>query len=306
VYRFILSITIFLSIFIYYNSSQAAAWTQGRGTGQIITSFSGYSSSRYFDREGDSHKSNVIFTKTDVNPLIEYGLTDDLTVGVNINMQNWLFHKKDYAAPVYDFRQCGVVSNLKASDISVNQVQAEVLLRKKLWDNGRTVFSVQPSIQSPCMFIENGDLNIADNAPDAELRLLSGYAFKWEPKGVIRRPFAGQYHFLNAELAYRKRDEKFADQIKIDGTAGFRANDKLLLLGQVFSTFSAEPENIRGVIANNILYTEKDDFYSVKAQLSAIRQFNKNASIQLGVYNEVLGKNSGHGSGILLAWWRSF
>jgi ribosomal protein S19E (S16A) len=51
---------------------------------------------------------------------------------------------------------------------------------------------------------------------------------------------------------------------------------------------------------------EKDDYYTVKAQASLVRQVTKNTSVQLGVFKEVLGKNSGNGLGATVSLWYSF
>jgi hypothetical protein len=158
------------------------------------------------------------------------------------------------------------------------------------------------------MIIENGQMKFIEDTADLELRMLGGYGFKWDPKEpkYKNKPFAGQNHFVNLEAAYRKRNSQFADQVRVDGTVGFHLNDKTLFLGQLFSIFSVGDENIRGVIVNNELFAEKDSFYTIKAQVSGIRQITENTSVQLSFFNEFLGKNSGNGSGVSTSIWYSF
>lgn len=286
----------------------AAAWTQARGKGQIVATLSGYLSSHYYDEDGKNTKSDVEFEKIEFNPFIEYGITNDLTVGLNPSLQKWNFEKKDGNSSIFDFRQCGVFNN--SNNIRVNSYlfETDFFVRKKLLDRNNFVLSVQPLVKTPCLMMSDGIIQLIENTADFELRLLGGYGFKWDPamlKGK-RRPFAGQYHFINLEAAYRKRNEQFADQIKIDATAGFRFNEDLLFLGQIFSTFSNGKEPIRGIIGNTSLVAEEDDFYTVKAQIAAVRQMSRRTSLQLSLFKEVMGKNSGNGDGAALALWYSF
>lgn len=188
-------------------------------------------------------------------------------------------------------------------------IDSEIFARAKIFSGDNVVFSLQPSIKTPCILYSNGFFTVAKNTMDFEVRALAGYGFKWSPDidlGFVKRPFAGQNHFINVETAYRKRHPQFSDQIKIDSTVGLRLNKDLLFMSHVFSTFSTGDEPVRGVIGNDGLFVEKDDYYTVKAQASLVRQVTKNTSVQLGVFKEVLGTNSGNGLGATLSLWYSF
>lgn len=60
----------------------AAAWTQAEGQWQINTSAVLYNTSKFFDVNGNLQHQKPL-TKTELNPYLEYGLTDDLTLGFN-------------------------------------------------------------------------------------------------------------------------------------------------------------------------------------------------------------------------------
>ena len=77
-------------------------------------------------------------------------------------------------------------------------------------------------------------------------------------------------------------------------------------MGQLFSTFSLGNEDVNGVIIDHHLYTEKDDFYSVKAQISGVKKLDAKKTVELSFYNEILGKNSGNGSGAVVSIWYNF
>jgi hypothetical protein len=298
-----LSYTVFVIILSYVNISYSAAWTQKKGGNQTISTTSQYSSKKSFNNGGNSKSSGVGFTKTESNFFFEYGWYDDLTLGFNSTIDSVEYTKNKAADAVYDFRDCGIVIAGGSNYATSKTTRFDVFLRKKLYDKDSFVVSFQPLIQTPC--IENS--RMMSGVPDIEMRLLGGYGFKWQPADdEIIRPFAGQYHFVNVELAYRKRDSKFADQLKLDSSAGFRVNDKLLFLGEMFHTFSMGEENVSGVVANNVLYTEHHGYYTIKAQVSAIAQVTKDSSLQIGFADELFGRNSGNGTTLSGSLWYSF
>lgn len=298
-----------LIVLLCNNSASAAAWTQKKGSGQIILSLSNYGSSDYFDSNKKSQSSNVSFNKLEFNPFIEYGFSDDLTIGATPTIQLWRFDKENASSNIFDFRQCGIFNGSNTTQVNATMIETELFIRKKLLDKNNFVLSAQPLIKTPCIYIQNGNVQLLENTTDIELRLLAGYGFKWDPDllfGSVRRPFSGQHHFMDFEVAYRKRNSQFSDQIKFDTTLGFRARNNLLFLGQVFSTFSTGDEPIRGVFSNGQLLVEKDDFYTAKAQISAIQQVTNDTSLQISFFKEILGKNAGDGSGALVSVWYGF
>lgn|GEM_PF-4389440 len=169
---------------------------------------------------------------------------------------------------------------------------------------GNAVFSVQPLIKTPCISISGSLETLACDSYDLELRLLAGYGFKLEQKlsdGKIR-PFSGQYHFVNLEAAYRKHTDDTSDLVKIDGTAGFRYRDNILLLGQFFSTISTG----NSTIAINSVDRSND----LKLQFSGVVQTSKTTSVQLGFYDGIASQsgNSNYKTyqGVMLAFWKGF
>jgi hypothetical protein len=297
---------LILTILFIPNFSYASAWLQAKGMGQIINTTSLYLSNSYYDHQGDKQDSGVNFRKGEFSTFAEYGMTDDWTLGGNLSLQDWNFKKKtDLSQTIFDFRQCGLASQNNVENEHVSIVEMELFARKKLWQQDNFILSIQPLIKSPCMVISGGGPQFVNNTADVELRTLAGYGFKWD-NDDMRIPFAGQQHFVDFELAYRKRGGQFADQLKLDSTLGLRASKKVLFLAQIFSTISVGDEPVRGVIGNNQLYLEKDSFYSVKAQISGITKLKDNRAVQISLFSEVLGKNSGQGNGVSFSIWYGF
>ena len=288
-------------ITLFYSQANAAAWTQGKGHGQAIISLEGYQSANYFDDNSNIKDSGSKFIKYEINPFFEYGLTDDITIGINPMIQYWQNDKPQTSATNNSTRSCNT-NGFTSGEI----IESEFFVRKKLLDRNNAVVSIQPLVKTPCLRINDGDISVLGNSYDLELRILGGYGFKWDSDGRMR-PFTGQYHFVNLESAYRKRHGDYSDQIKIDGTAGFRFNKDVLILGQVFSVISTGKEIVGTTeVTQNIFIPRNDNYYNLKLQLSGVVQMTKTSSFQLGVYTDALGKNYGQGTGVLAAIWKGF
>ncbi len=282
----------------------SAAWTQGRGDKQLILTVSGYKSSDYYDDNYDSQSSGQDFSKLEINPFFEYGLTDDFTVGISPTLQSLVFKTGQGDTKVYDFRQCGVIGVSDDSEITTQILEIEAFARYKLLDKNNFVLSAQSLVKSPCILHSEGNFAIVDATTDVEIRALAGYGFKWAPDFLDddTKPFAGQYHFANIEVAYRKRPSRFADQVKIDSTIGLRYKSDLLFLGQLFTVISTEKE----VVEQTDFFSREEGYSSAKLQLSAIQQLTKKSSIQVGLFKDMWGRNAGNGAGVLVSLWYGF
>jgi hypothetical protein len=283
-YSYFPALFIFIIYLVASNPALAAAWTQGDGIGQAIFSIDSYGTSSVV-KNSNMENATSRFSKYTLNPYIEYGLRSDITIGANPILQNW------------QSRLLGVTT-------SGQTVESEFFVRKKLLEPGNAVFSVQPMVKIPCVAISGPLNNLGCSSYDLELRLLAGYGFKLEQKisdGTIR-PFSGQYHFVDIETAYRKHTDGIADVIKIDGNAGFRYSESVLLLGQFFSTISTGSSTMK--------IDSADRSKDLKLQLSMAVQTGKSTSLQVGVYQGFASRNSDNGhenyQGLLLSLWKGF
>ncbi|PIR38437.1 MAG: hypothetical protein COV35_06625 [Alphaproteobacteria bacterium CG11_big_fil_rev_8_21_14_0_20_39_49] len=312
--RYNLLPVFFIISFLITENSLCAAWTQAKGEGQLILNVSGYKSNKYYDHDSQLQSSDIDFQKLEVNPFFEFGITDNLTVGLNQTLQYWNFDNPE-SSSINNIRQCDLSDSLNSglidsSNLNVFMTDAEIFARMQIYSNDNFVISLQPLVKSPCLLFVNGYMQIPGNDIDYEIRALAGWGFKWDPDidiGFFKIPFSGQNHFINFETAYRKRSTRFADQLKFDATAGFRYQKDLLILAQMFSTFSAFDKNVEADSFNGVnTVTYEDDYYSVKAQISLVQQMTKNTSAQLGMFHEVAGENAGRGTGMILSLWYSF
>lgn len=265
-----------------YNS-YASAWLQKEGSGQSILTASYYNSGSFIDKEGNKTDTKP-FTKWEVNPFFEYGVTDDITVGLSPSFQA-LAQKQD--------------SSIKYNS---NFAYSDFLLRAKLLQGDSYVFSLQPLIKIPGFYDDEQRPFMGKKQVDLELRLLAGYGFKLDiPVRIIKVPYPGQSQFVNFEFAYRKHLGDTHDELRFDSTLGFRFDRQILLMAQVFSIFSLDPLMDGGNLQN-----DSSGFSMVKAQASVVGQITEDKSLQLGFYNDLWGRNAGRGAGVILALWYNF
>lgn len=301
-------LTLYINILVYLlfsGNASAAAWVQNQGKGQLIVNLSKYRSTYFFDSNGKRINSGNIFEKYEINPFAEYSITNNITIGINPVLQYWNVAGPAGSAAHTGFRECGTSLLVNGTGAGGGMFTSEIFLRRKMFEAGNAVFSMQPLVKIPCLFVTGTGTSVAWNAYDIELRGLAGYSFEWHPQIGNTTLFAGQSHFTGLEVAYRGRGGNSSDQVRIDGTAGLRLNEKILLLGQFFSTTGTKKENtvLAAFNENNL---QSGGFSSLKLQVSAVAQRKKNISAQLGLYTEKTGRNAGSGSGVILSMWKNF
>ena len=266
--------TAFLSV---SNMAQAGAWTVPYGTTQVIKTYSVYSSEFTNVIQVNNNTSYVEkgqFVKLEFQPIVEVGATNDLTVGLSPSFQN---------ITVVDGRG-DVFNNAGLSSV-------DLYFRQKIWKDDFTVFSVQPLVKLYGIYDEEASPSLGQNQLDLELRGLIGRSFWVEEK----------WHYVNAELAYRKRLESPSDEIRADFTLGYRFFGKFVFMPQVFSIFAVDSSN-----AADRIVTNSTDFDLVKTQLSLVQEVSPNLAFQIGVFSHAYARNTGDGGGALVSVWTSF
>jgi hypothetical protein len=241
------------------------AWTQSKDKGQTIAQGTFTRSTRQFDDNGDAVPIPR-YDKFEMNVLIEYGLTDWLTVMTQPQLM-WT----GIAAP----------TDAEASGLGYTDIGA----RARLWSDKDSVFSAQAFARFSGQHDETNPAEVGKTDPELDLRALYGRAFT----------LAGWSAFTDAQLGYRFRFDDPPNEIRLDLTFGIRPDPKLLLLAQSFNTFS--DGSAEGVF---------EDGREHKIQLSAVWDFDEVWSLQLGGIATVAGENALRERGVIAALWRKF
>ncbi len=247
----------------------AGAWTQKASNILLINNFSYYINDRYFDNSGK--KQHIPdYQKYEINPYIEYGLRDGLTIGANLFFQR--------------VSQDNIAGSHTNSNIGIGDT--ELFIRKRLWQEDGWIFSAMPLIKLPSLESKYAQPNIGSNNYDMELTLSGGYGFK----------ALNLNHFINIDASYRHRFGSPHDQLKLTTSAGISVSKNTMLLTQIFTTTRVNSNT-------NPLFTQSsgDDYDLTKLQISTIYKIDNKLSLQIGAFHNLDGRNIGNGNGFNFA-----
>ncbi len=246
----------------------AAAWTQAKGKAQLITTLSSYASDRYFDLAGKRQPQST-YAKQELSAYGEYGIEDWLTLGGTAFIARAEHNDED---------------NWGLPD-------TELFLRARLWQEHGWVLSAAPLVKLPGFAPRDHQPFIGSAKPAAGMQLSVGYGFE----------ALGQHHFIALDGSYWHRTGVADDQLRLDATLGIGITPEITFMPQLFLTRRAHP---RG--ASAFTQSSGDDYDLLTMRGSVLYALEENLSLQVGVYQDVRGKNAGAGTGALVALWRNF
>lgn len=249
-------------------SAHGGAWTQPAGHGQVILNGFYSTSHSYYDNRGRKF-SQPAYSKYEINPYIEYGLTDSITLGANLSAQ---------AAKQSDYFNTGLGDSEFFARLHVAEIHGLQI-------------SLQPLVKLPSPESRDEFPMIGSRHPDGEIGLSLGYGFD----------LFGQHHFANLDTAYRHRLGAPKDQLRLSPTLGIGLSQHWMVLPQLFITRRTDAPANAGFTQST-----GDDYSETKLQLSAVYRMNSHLTLQAGAFSQLKGKNTGSANGVLLGVWRSF
>lgn len=264
---------LFTIIAIFISDAHAGAWTQEKGKLQVILNQTLYATDTYYDNQ-KHERSQPLYRKYELNPYLEYGLADGVTIGANVSLQRVA---QDVAAG-------GVMTNYGIGD-------SEFFGRVRLLQRDNFVLSAEPLVKLPSPESAASMPKIGASHPDAGLGLAGGYGF-----GSRSKP-----HFADLYLGYRYRFGDPRDQIKLAATLGYSLTPRWMVMPQLFLTKRRQGPRM-------VAFTQSsgDDYDLGKPQLSVVYKLNEKTHVQGGAFLHAAGKNTGAGGGVLLSVWRNF
>ena len=262
-------------VIITLSTSQAfaAGWTQPQGKTLTILTARYYSADQFFDNAGNT-KPQSTYTKYEINPYTEYGLTDAITLGANLFL---------------DYVSQGIPGSIQTDNVGLSD--SEIFSRIRLYHDESSVFSLQPLIKFPSLYTRAGQPRSGGEQFDIELAAQGGRNFT-----VATIPA-----FTTVSAGYRHRFESPSDQLKLEWTVGAQVSDRILLLPQLSYT-----ERLNAPINPAFTQSGSDDYNLLKLQLSAVYSVSADWSVELGIFDHTSGKNTGGGGGVTLALWKQF
>lgn len=254
------------------HSVHAAAWTQEEGGLQVILNNFAYISDTYVDNDGTEIDQSTFF-KNEINPYIEYALTDEVTIG---------------ASPRLRYISQRIGGNKEST---VGLAEVDVFVRKQLWKGDFSVFSGQALVKVPGPFDEDNTLPLADQQFDYKLSGLFGHSFEHNDR----------YHYVSVEAGYRHRAKSPVDEFQIDTVLGYKLSEKYTFLAEGSGIFSVEDDTPTDTLISTSSAREL-----IKAQGSLLYAITEATSVQVGLSYDLYARNTGRGLGAVVSLWFDF
>jgi protein XagA len=255
------------------SSANAGPWTHAQGKGQFITTASVYEKKRDFNSHGRSIKSDK-FRKYELTPLLEYGLTNDLTIGGKV----YLDHLISYST-------LGKRKETGLADV-------EALSRYQFYKDNDHVMAFQGMVKIPGPYNKNHNPSLGAKQVDLEARILYGFNNQ-----IGNCPW-----YLAFEGAYRFRFQAPADQVRLDATLGFKLTERFEVMVQSFNTISLKNHK-KGAAINNPFGVDYD-IYEISPSL--LIRLTPAIKLQVGGGFVFAGRKVGAGKTGLLGLWVDF
>ena len=185
----------------------ASAWTHAEGEGQVILTGVYSHSDKGFNADGEIIQIPD-YDKEELYLLLEYGVTDELTVIVNPSL-----------------RHVGIDGD---PDDTSGLGYTELGARYRLAAGDSWVLSAQGSARIPGEKRRDSLAQVGSTDAEYDLRLLGGTGF----------PVGGMDAFVDVQAGYRLRDGDPPNEFRLDTTVGIRPAEKVQLFAQLFNTFS--------------------------------------------------------------------
>jgi len=280
----------FIAALIFNSHAYAGAWTQKKGQGLFILGSSYYRAEDFVNNFG-KRQSQPRYQKFEINPYVEYGLTDSVTLGANLSLQYTRQNSSStFTQQITPFTTLTTTINGAYNNAGIGD--SEFFVRKRLYQKDGFVLSAEPMVKLPSPYSYMRLPDIGSTHPDAGLTLAGGYGFS----------AYGQNHFINVDTGYRHRLGNPKDQIRASVTVGIGLDPDWMVMPQLFVTQrTSSPSQVVGFSQSPV-----NDYNNSKAQLSLIYTMWDNTSVQVGGFYDLSSRNSSTGEGVLVALWRHF
>ena len=244
-------------------SAGANPWLMPKGEGRVIVTGIYSHADKIFDSSGDSVEAPD-YDQLMAYFLTEYGLTDDITLVANPGLKK---------------------IDIEDGDSHFGLDNVEVGARYRLFHDERWVISAQATAFVPGTTRNAGIAQIGGSDFQAEGRLQAGYGFSL---GKLRG-------FTSVEGAYRWRSGDPPNEFHGDATLGLHASDRLLVIGNVFNTWSA------GRGSNGFPSYRYSNLYA-----GGVYDVSRRVAVQLGGLATVTGRNALRERGVYTGLWLKF
>jgi hypothetical protein len=263
----------FIAILGYSMAGSANPWLQKPGHGIAILAYTQYETSHYFSANGD-RTSQPRFAKRELNPYIEYGWSDDWTLGGSLFLQH--LEQVDASGTTQENWGLG---------------NSELFARRHLWSGDKASFSADALLALPATYEIDAEPRAGRNDYDIAFALNGGTGYH----------LLGRDHFAAVRAMYRHRLGLLQDQVQLEARTGFSVGDDWMIMPELLWTLP-----VQGVSAVTRSVAGQNDYRLLKGQLSAVYALDEHNRLQAGLFRHLDGADTGGGGGVLLSVWRNF
>lgn len=258
------SAAIALAAGLFPHPAAGSPWTRPDGSLLILLPTSYTYVDESFDGQGDREDRPDEFTMTEFSPLIEYGVTDSFTLGMQ---------------PKY--RKVWIEDADGATDSNSGLAESDFFVRQRLWSRDEASLAVQLGVKVPISPDENANVALGRDQYDGEIALAYGN----------RHSLGGGRIFYSGEAGYNKRWEVPADEAFFNAFIGWAPGDS----SWSFILRSANTLSVGNDDDGSEVLTAFPDYNRHDAQFMTSYRFSNSVSLVGGVSTTFAGENVGVG-----------
>ena len=257
--------------------ASAGPWTPARGHGQVIFGWTLYRTGEEFSdaRDRESFRNDGEFSKSEINPYFETGITDRLALVGSFFASDQAYHNT-----------FGHLDNHGLGD-------TELGLRYRLTGTDRPVIVAVQGGTKLATGKTGGAIALTNGQTDVEGRVLLGGSF-----GRSERP-----PFWNVDAGYRFRASDPADELRVDATIGAYLSRRVMLIGQADTITGMQNADPR---ARELNPTLTPDYDLYRLQGSVVVRVASRVRAQAGGFVHAWGRSTGAGGGIIASVWLEY
>lgn len=241
-----------------------SAWTRPDGSLLILMPTSYTYVDESFDDNGDREDRADEFTMVEFSPLIEYGVTDSFTLGMQ---------------PKY--RKVWIEDAEGLTDSNSGLAESDFFVRQRLWSHDEASLAIQLGVKVPISPDENARVALGRDQYDGELKLAYGN----------RHTLGGGRLFYSGEAGFNKRWEVPADEAFFNAFIGWAPQGS----SWSFILRAANTISVGNDGSGSEVLTAFPDYNRHDAQLMTSYRFSNSVSVVGGVSSTYAGENVGVG-----------
>jgi hypothetical protein len=251
------------------SNAWADGWVQPKHKALVSLAVTYYETDIFYDKDG--HRVDVPrFTKYEIQPYMEYGLTDAVTLGLSDGVH---YLKQDQ-------RLGNALTNEGDSG-------SELFGRVRLWQDGAAVLSVQPFVKTPAYARRHGA------AP-------RGAPKEWQTGASLQGGYGleawGLHHYVTLNVGWRERFSAAHDQFLVRVAGGVSVSPDWQLLPEI--SFE-HPTHLNTDATRSV--SGVNDYALTKLQLMAQYSLSERVQMQAGLFWHVAARNTGDNGGVRAA-----